>query len=147
MQQIYLRRKMIKKFFDKTMIKFLIVGVINTLVGSGAMFLLYNFAGCSYWISSAANYVIGGIVSFFLNKYFTFQNKERSFLQVVKFVICVAVCYFIAYGIAKPAAEFLLSDQSTAIKENVAMFAGMGIYTALNYIGQRFFAFDKKEKQ
>lgn len=138
---------MIKKFFDKTMIKFVIVGVINTLVGSGAMFLLYNFAGCSYWFSSAANYVIGGIVSFFLNKYFTFQNKERSFSQVVKFIICVAVCYFIAYGLAKPVAEILLEAQSTAIKENVAMVAGMGIYTVLNYIGQRFFAFEKKEKE
>ena len=129
------------------MIKFVIVGVINTLVGSGAMFLLYNFAGCSYWFSSAANYVIGGIVSFFLNKYFTFQNKERSFSQIVKFIICIAVCYFIAYGLAKPAAEILLEAQSTAIKENVAMAAGMGIYTVLNYIGQRFFAFEKKEKE
>lgn len=129
------------------MIKFVIVGVVNTLVGSGAMFLLYNFAGCSYWFSSAANYVIGGIVSFFLNKYFTFQNKERSFYQVVKFIICVAVCYFIAYGLAKPAAEILLENQSTTIKENVAMVAGMGIYTVLNYIGQRFFAFEKKEKE
>ena len=37
---------------DKKLIKFLIVGVINTLVGSGLMFLLYNLLGVSYWISS-----------------------------------------------------------------------------------------------
>ena len=29
------------------MLRFLLVGVVNTLVGAGIMFLLYNLAGCS----------------------------------------------------------------------------------------------------
>ena len=41
-------REMTQKLIDKTTIKFLIVGVINTIVGSGTMFLLYNLAHCSY---------------------------------------------------------------------------------------------------
>ena len=52
-----------KKFFDPSMLRFLLVGVVNTLVGAGIMFLLYNLAGCSYWLSSAANYIVGGVVS------------------------------------------------------------------------------------
>lgn len=130
-----------KKLIDPTMIKFLIVGVFNTLVGCGTMFLLYNLANCSYWFSSAANYVVGSIVSFFLNKYFTFQNHEKSWKQVVKFIINVAVCYFIAYGAAKPVVMNVLAAQPINIQENVAMFVGMGLYTVLNYFGQRFFAF------
>ena len=70
-----------KKFFDPSMLRFLLVGVVNTLVGAGIMFLLYNLAGCSYWLSSAANYIVGGIVSFCLNKYFTFQSKTREWSQ------------------------------------------------------------------
>ena len=69
---------MSKRFFDKTMIKFVIVGVINTLVGNGTMFLLYNLCGVGYNISTAANYVVGSIVSYFLNKYYTFNKKEKS---------------------------------------------------------------------
>lgn len=130
-----------KKLIDPTMIKFLIVGVVNTLVGCGTMFLLYNLANCSYWFSSATNYVVGSIVSFFLNKYFTFQNHEKSWKQVVKFIINVAVCYFIAYGAAKPVVMSVLAAQPINIQENVAMFVGMGLYTVLNYFGQRFFAF------
>lgn len=131
------------KLFDKTMVKFLLVGVVNTLVGAGTMFLLYNLAHCSYWISSAANYVVGGIVSFFLNKYFTFQNKGWSWGQVGKFIVSVSVCYLLAYGLAKPLALHLLAGQSQSIQENVAMLVGMCLYTALNYLGQRFFAFRK----
>lgn len=130
-----------EKLIDKTTIKFLLVGVVNTLVGCGTMFLLYNLAHCSYWFSSAANYVVGSIVSFFLNKYFTFQNRERSWGQVGRFVLNTVVCYLIAYGAAKPAVMYLLSGQAVQIQENAAMVVGMGFYTVLNYFGQRFFAF------
>lgn len=44
---------------DGKTIKFLIVGVVNTLFGAAIMFGLYNLAGCSYWLSSAANYFFG----------------------------------------------------------------------------------------
>lgn len=43
---------------DRTAIKFVLVGVINTLFGTAIMFGLYNLAGCSYWVSSAANYFL-----------------------------------------------------------------------------------------
>ncbi len=134
-----------EKLIDKTTIKFLIVGVINTLVGTGIMFLLYNLAKVPYWPSVCANYICGGIVSYFLNKYFTFQNKERSWQQVVKFILTVAVCMFIGYGLAKPAVLWALSGVDKTIQENVAMLVGMGLYTVLNYFGQRFFAFKKSE--
>lgn len=133
--------KNMKRLFDKTMIRFVLVGVLNTLVGCGTMFILYNLANCSYWFSSAANYVVGGTVSFFLNKHFTFQNHKHSMEQVIKFVINVAVCYFIAYSVAKPVVMWMLSKQSAQIQENIAMFIGMVLYTILNYLGQRFFAF------
>ena len=135
------------KLIDNSIPKFLLVGVLNTLVGAGLMFLLYNVASWGYWPSTAANYIVGGILSFFLNKYFTFQNRERSWWQVVKFILTVAVCWVIAYAIAKPLVLQVLSGQSVKLQENVAMLAGMCIYTGLNYFGQRFFAFKKGGKK
>lgn len=134
-----------KKFFDPNMLRFLLVGVVNTLVGAGIMFLLYNLAGCSYWLSSAANYIVGGVVSYFLNKYYTFKNTERSWKQVLRFALNVAVCWLLAYGIAKPLALRLLAGFDEKLQTNAAMLAGLCLYTALNYLGQRFFAFRAKE--
>lgn len=134
-----------KKFFDPSMLRFLLVGVVNTLVGAGIMFLLYNLAGCSYWLSSAANYIVGGVVSYFLNKYYTFKNTERSWTQVLRFALNVAVCWLLAYGIAKPLALRLLAGFDEKLQTNAAMLAGLCLYTALNYLGQRFFAFRAKE--
>lgn len=137
----------LKSIVDIKLLKFLLVGVFNTIVGAGIMFLLYNLAGCSYWVSSASNYVVGSILSYFLNKYITFQNKENSFGQIIKFVINILVCYGVAYGIAKPLVKMVLSTQSESLRDNVAMLVGMCLFTVLNYFGQRFFAFaDDKRK-
>jgi putative flippase GtrA len=137
-------KKLISAFFDPEFIRFLLVGVVNTLVGSGVMFALYNLAHCSYWLSTAANYLVGGVLSFFLNKHFTFAAGGRTRDQAWRFALNVAVCYLIAYSAAKPLVYQLLAGTSLRLRDNVAMLAGMLIYTALNYLGQRFFAFAKK---
>ena len=118
--------------------------MVNTLIGTGTMFPLYNLAHCSYWVSSAANYIVGGIVSFFLNKYFTFQSKTREWSQVWKFALNVTACYLLGYGLAKPLVLRLLAGQAVNVQENVAMLVGMCLYTGLNYLGQRFFVFKVK---
>lgn len=87
------------------------------------------------------NYIIGGIVSFFLNKYYTFRNYEHSWKQVIRFASNVAVCYLLAYGIAKPITMRILGGQAINVQENAAMLVGMCIYTVFNYFGQKFFAF------
>lgn len=135
----------IKAKIDITFIKFVIVGVINTLVGTAVMFIAYNVFHFSYWISSAANYIIGSICSYFLNKHFTFQNKEKSPVIVVKFIINITLCYLIAYGGAKKLILWLLADLPKTWQDNIAMVCGMGLFVILNYFGQRFFAFKKKE--
>ena len=98
----------IKNILDITFWKFVLVGIVNTLVGTAVMFAAYNVLHLSYWISSASNYVVGSIVSYFLNKYFTFQNKEKSWKQLVKFALNITVCYLVAYGLAKPLVSWFL---------------------------------------
>lgn len=135
----------IKNKFDITFFKFILVGIVNTVVGTAVMFIAYNVFHFSYWVSSTANYVVGSVCSYFLNKYFTFQNKEKSPIILLKFVVNITVCYLIAYGGAKKLILLLLSGFSKQWQDNVAMICGMGLFVILNYFGQRFFAFKKKD--
>ncbi len=132
---------MLKKIFDKTFLKFILVGVANTVFGTAIMFILYNVFGVNYWVSSASNYVCGSILSYFLNKFFTFRSTEKGFGVIIRFVVNITLCYLIAYGAAKPLIRYILSGMGTRIQDNVAMLAGMGLFVILNYFGQRFFAF------
>lgn len=142
----------LKQFFDPTFFRFIVVGIINTLVGYGVMFGLYNLAGLhawgstGYWISSAANYVIGSIVSFFLNKHFTFRNREKGSGVVIRFVLNITICYLMAYGLAKPTMGAVLGGMgmSEQLQGNLTMLFGSGLFVILNYLGQRFFAFKQK---
>ncbi|MDY5845410.1 MAG: GtrA family protein [Bariatricus sp.] len=130
-----------KKFIDITTIKFLVVGVVNTLVGTSVMFIFYNVLGTGYWTASAANYIVGSIVSYFLNKYFTFKSKKQSLREILRFIVNIMLCYLLAYGIAKPFALNILQGQTKNIQENVAMLIGMCLFVGLNYLGQRFVVF------
>ena len=89
--------------------------------------------------------MLGSIVSYFLNKYFTFQSKEKSWKQISKFVLNITVCYLLAYGMAKPLVSFVLSGFDEKIQGNVSMLFGMGFFVVLNYLGQRLFVFKKTQ--
>ncbi len=139
----------LKKLFDPTFFRFLLVGVVNTLVGTAVMFLLYNTVGlhrwgdAGYWLSTAGNYTVGSVVSFFLNKHFTFRSQERGAGVVLRFILNVAVCMVLAYGLAQRAVAWALAGTalSAQIQGNLSMVVGMGLFVLLNYFGQRFFAF------
>lgn len=134
----------LKQNLDKTTGKFLLVGVVNTLFGSGIMFLSYNLLHFSYWVSSALNYILGSILSYFLNKFFTFRSNVKGGGELVRFVLNIALCYLLAYGIAKPLVAAILAGARPAIQDNGAMIVGMCLFVALNYFGQRYFVFRKK---
>lgn len=130
------------KFLDASIWKFLLVGLGNTLL---SMVLMFALEGLGYWPSTAIAYVAGAVMSFFLNRSFTFRSQETMGRSAVKFSLNVAVCYLMAYGIAQPVMELL--PQPVFVPaiwwERLTKLVGMGLYTVLNYFGQRFFAFQK----
>ena len=131
----------ISLFTDWTFLKFIMVGVVNTIVGTTIMFVFYNVFHLSYWVSSASNYFFGSIVSYLLNKNFTFRFRERGLWSLLRFTLNILTCYLLAYGIAKPVMQWILSDFSITVQENVSMMLGMCLFVLFNYLGQRFFAF------
>ena len=136
-------KDMITKMQNSSVSRFIIVGIINTLVGTALMFGLYNLAGCSYWVSSALNYGLTSILSFFLNTYYKFKHRGDILGSAIRFAINIALCYLLAYGIAKPLTLYLVQG-SQVLQENIAMCVGMVLFVVLNYSGQRLFAFRKK---
>ncbi|MBR5536360.1 MAG: GtrA family protein [Clostridia bacterium] len=137
-------KRMLSIFTDKVFLRFLLVGIVNTLFGSTIMFTFYNVFHFGYWFSSASNYFFGSILSFFLNKNFTFQNKEKSLDVAFRFTVNIAACYLIAYGMARPLIRYFLTGVSQSIADNASMFLGMGLFVMMNYLSQRFLTFRSK---
>lgn len=150
-------KQFLKNFFDVRFLKFILVGILNTIVGMGLQFVFYN---CFHWdefgwgvtLASFLGNFIGSVLSYFLNKYFTFKNTEKGWKPVFRFALNIAVCYVIAYVITANLVTWICFANSIsmfgmkveAFAGNAGMAVGACMFVACNYIGQRFFAFKEK---
>jgi len=135
----------LKGLLDASVWKFLLVGVGNTLLSMAIEFGLYNLGNVNPVLSSAIGYVAGAVMSFFLNRKFTFHSEETLGRSAVKFAVNVAVLWTLTHPLLQPWLAGLL--QNVFVEKwanNLALVVCMGLYTILNYFGQRFFAFKKR---
>ncbi len=147
----------IKSLFDEKMWKFLLVGILNTLVGQGLSFLLLNLvpwesfqvgSAAAVNISSGISTVLASVMSYYLNKNFTFRYQGTDRTVALRFALNIVVCYIIAYNLLASLAVRMLAGQPKWIIENGSMVIGMCSFVACNYFGQRFFTFrEKSEKE
>ena len=143
----------LKKFFDIKFWKFILVGVLNTIVGEGLVFVSLNLLAWKNYswgagASSVLGVVVGSVLSFFLNKYFTFKNSEKSFAQVLRFTLNIGICLLVrviaATGVSegcKAASISMFGMDVNTFSANLGWIVGAGVFVICNYIGQRFFAF------
>lgn len=136
--------KKLLALFDAKMWKFLLVGVLNTLVGDGLSFLLINVTDIGMFWATAAPTALASVMSYFLNKHFTFKNTEKGVKPALRFALNIAVCYGLAYGIAVPLMRQVLSAADPAVQDNLAKLTGMCLFVGFNYLGQRLFAFRER---
>lgn len=152
-----------KKFFDEKLIKFALVGVLNTIVGVAINLVALNVLHLPFIWAGVLNYLPTSVMSFFLNKHFTFKSKGDVKKEAVRFGLNVALCFTLAYGIAEPLTHSVLQNaseeffefvrsatggiltQKDSIVDNVATLVGMGFFVLFNYTGQRFFTFKDEQ--
>jgi putative flippase GtrA len=126
--------------------RFLLVGVINTIVGLSFMYLFLHVFSFSYWVSTFLGNVIGACVSYFLNRTFTFKSTTSMGKSMIRFAVVILFCYFISYYLGEKIATILFSKIPFIEKKHAADAAvlfGTGFYTITNYLGQRLFVFQK----
>lgn len=74
--------------------RFFIVGVANTVVCFGTIFIVHGL-GASVGLASAAGYVLAMIQGFLLNRFWTFAGTDHATpiaLQVAGFVVVNLIC-------------------------------------------------------
>jgi putative flippase GtrA len=73
--------------------RFLLVGVANTALGYAVIFGCMYLAKLSPELSNAAGYAVGFLVSYFLNRHFTFRSAQRRSTELVRFGIVFLIAY------------------------------------------------------
>lgn len=116
-------------------VKFLVVGIINTLV-TYVVFVLFRLLGVTPEISNAAGYLAGVINSFIWNKMWVFQTRGTNvYKEILSFFVVFAFCYFVQFI----AFRFMLYEMQC--NDYIAQLIGMFVYTILNFLLNRFISF------
>ena len=144
-----------KKLFDIKLWKFRLVGVINTLVGEGLKALFLALTPLGPLPASAISTALASVLSYFLNRYFTFKYKGNSGKAVGRFVLNILVCYVLSHTIALLllyplltgaeggwfAGLGLMAADKKSAADYIATYVGSCLFVGFKYLGQRFFAF------
>lgn len=122
------------KILQYSFIKYLIVGVFNTLVGFGVIFILMHI-GLLPEMANFIGYLCGIIVSFVLNKYFTFKSKNYLKKEFIKFVASMGIAYLINLLV------LIVLYRYFGVNEYISQIIAGIFYTISGYILSKFYAF------
>ncbi|MET0280373.1 MAG: GtrA family protein [Steroidobacteraceae bacterium] len=119
-----------------SIIRYLVVGLLNTCIGLGIIYLCM-YAGLTNTQANLIGYAVGIVVSFKLNKRWTFADKGRSRSQFIRFLLVTGVAY------AVNLATVLLLISAFGLNPYLAQALGVVPYTAIGFVGSRWFVFRK----
>jgi putative flippase GtrA len=119
-------------------LRFGIVGLVNTTLGLGVIFASKAFLDLGDFAANAFGYAIGLLVSFALNRNWTFHDRGRQLAALARFVAAFAV----AYGL-NLAAVFTLRD-GLRLNAYAAQAAGVIPYTLAFYLLSARYVFSEK---
>ena len=117
-------------------IKFCIVGGINTLITLILFYILNKILGVNYIFSTVIGYLIGMINSYILNKKWTFHDDDkRVVFQFVKFAVVNSISLGINLLIMYIFVDKLHMDSM------LSQICATGFSTLSNFIGSKVVVF------
>lgn len=118
-----------------SLVRFLLVGVANTLVGLSTIYLAKWLGGVGDSLANACGYAVGLVVSFVLNRNWTFRHTGAVLPAALRWLMVFVIAYTANLG------TVLTLIHEFGINGYLAQALGVPPYTALFYLGSRYFAF------
>ncbi len=116
-------------------VKFCAVGVVNTLVGYGVVIFTSYGLGLDPYSANICGYAVGLMVSFTLNRRFTFRSQQAVLPGIAKFLAAFAPSYGLNLLVLH------LGLQQLQLPEYLAQAFAMASYSVTFFILCRFFVF------
>lgn len=116
----------------KELKRFLVAGISAVGTDLVTYYILLNYLDTD--ISKGISFLLGTIVAFIINKYWTFEKKEKSYQEIMQFVIL----YTATLGANIVTNKFILDIYNITL---LAFLIATGVSTVMNFIGQKWWVF------
>lgn len=121
-------------------LRFLLVGIFNTVFGYSLIFAFMYLAGLSPELSNLLGYTVAIMLSFVLNKYFTFARRNtatasRTGAELLRFLIVFACAYAANY------LTLLLLIYQLGLHAGISQLLAGVVYVGISYFMNARFTF------
>jgi putative flippase GtrA len=116
----------------KELKRFLIAGSSAVATDFVAYYIILNFL--YHDIAKILSFILGTIVAFVVNKYWTFERYEKNYKQIFQFTIFYSATLFVNVMINR-----LVLDFTELVF--LAFLIATGASTILNFVGQKWWVF------
>jgi putative flippase GtrA len=120
---------------SEQIIKFSMVGVLNTLIGYGVFFIFSIYI--NYLLALFVSHIIGVIHSFFWNKYWVFRSSKNKIREFLKFYSV----YFVMLVLNIALLTYFVSILN--ISPQISQLIILPFLTILTYTGHKYWSFKK----
>lgn len=120
------------------LIRFGIVGVINTLITLIVIYVLQELLHVKYTVANLVGYIAGVINSFFWSKLWVFKKLNSNFMrEAVLFLVSFGICYGIQF------VALLILVETLHMADTWAQLVSMVVYTLCNFAMNKCITFKK----
>lgn len=131
------------------LIKYALVGCMNTMLTLCVIFLCKSVLGVNAYVSNALGYVVGLINSFLWNRKWVFRSNGSISREAIVFLSGFAVCYLVQFAVV-----WVLNQSSFGKLEfdlGIVVVSGYGVatlignvaYTLSNFVYNKLLTFKK----
>ena len=126
-----LRNKISTQFY-----KFIIVGIWSTIINYGMFYILLEFLGVNYLISSAAGFISGVFAGYGFNRKWTFGVKSvKKHSEILKYYAVYITSLILSLLFLKVVVGIIGLDPK------IANILAIGLTTCTNFIGIKIVVF------
>lgn len=128
-------------------VKYCTVGVLNTLLCLGVIFICKSIFDFNPYISNVLGYIAGVINSFLWNKKWVFRSDGRFGIEAVKFICGFLICFALQFALVWTLNQSSFGSQEydlwvfTLSGYGIATILGNVLYTVANFLYNRLVTF------
>jgi putative flippase GtrA len=117
--------------------RFGLVGIINTSVGLLAIYSIIFFFNSGPILANLIGYAIGLVISFYLNKLWTFTDNTSKTKVLPRYLIVAAISYLCNLAMVFVGVNFF------KIGPYLVQIFGISVYTFIMFIGCKWYVFKR----
>ena len=119
---------------DSPVLRFGVVGVVNTLAGLAVIYAASGWLGMGDVAANATGYGVGMLLGFLSHKLWTFSHTGSAMPALLRFVATLSLAYVLNLAT-------VLGLLQVGVDPYLAQALGVGPYAICCYLGSRHFVF------